>query len=208
MLAAARHAEGLLAEAEAARRPLSFAFVVPSWEQLPFHQQLLHSRWLRGGQGGGVPGGAAGEAILIPAESHGFVDGAQHLRPEEDRLRASSFGTTVAVLQTEAGARRWPVDASLRTELVAAFEGALPAAAAARARMERGGADGGTDAVAQLLRRREAQAGAAAAGAAAAGAAVPAAEAERAAKRERKERKARADAGQKKSAKKARRHAS
>lgn len=64
-------------------------------ERLPFHRRLLESGWL-----GAAP-------LSLSAESHGFVDGAQHLKRAADRMRASSFGTTVAVLQTTEGAKTW-----------------------------------------------------------------------------------------------------
>ena len=40
MLAAVQHAEALLRASEAKGRSLSFAFVVPTWELLPFHVQV------------------------------------------------------------------------------------------------------------------------------------------------------------------------
>ena len=83
LLAAVRHAEELLVASERADRALSFAFVVPTWEQLPFHHQLRHSRWLRG------------RLLTLDAASHAFVDGAQHLKEHQgDCYRVSSFGTT------------------------------------------------------------------------------------------------------------------
>ena len=82
---------------------------------------------------------------------HGYLDGAQHEKRPEERRRASSFGSTVAVLQTAAAAQRWPVTADLHERLRRAFAASLPAADAAAARQERGGGD----AVALLLERRQ-----------------------------------------------------
>ena len=138
MLAAVRHAEALLERAEARASALSFAFIVPTWEVLPFHQQLLRSAWRRQ------------EPLLVDAEGHGYLDGAQHHRRAEERKRVSSFGSTVAVLQTSAGAARWPVADGFNERLREAFAAALPAADAADARKRRGGGD----AVALLLERR------------------------------------------------------
>ena len=39
--------------------------------------------------------------------SHGFCDGAQHVRSASERYRVSSFDTAVLVLQNDAGAERW-----------------------------------------------------------------------------------------------------
>ena len=139
MLAAVQHAEALLRASEAKGRSLSFAFVVPTWEQLPFHLQLLRSAWRRG------------EPLLIEADGHGYLDGAQHEKRPEERSRASSFGSTVAVLQTAAASLRWPVTAELNARLSSAFAASLPSAAAAAERQKRGGGD----AVAKLLDRRE-----------------------------------------------------
>ena len=139
MLAAVQHAEALLRASEAKGRSLSFAFVVPTWEQLPFHLQLLRSAWRRG------------EPLLIEADGHGYLDGAQHEKRPEERSRASSFGSTVAVLQTSAASLRWPVTAELNARLSSAFAASLPSAAAAAERQKRGGGD----AVAKLLDRRE-----------------------------------------------------
>ena len=47
-------------------------------ERLPLHVQLLRSTWRRG------------EPLLIEAEGHGYLDGAQHEKRPEERSRASS----------------------------------------------------------------------------------------------------------------------
>ena len=138
MHAAVKRAETLLFTAEQQRRALSFVFVVPTWEPLPFWQQLCKSSWRRG------------EALHLAAESHAFLDGAQHTKAQADRMRPSSFGSTLVVLQTAAGAARWAVDAQLGADLTKLFEAALPTQSDAHARMQRGGGD----AVAQLLARR------------------------------------------------------
>ena len=44
----------------------------------PLHVQLLRSTWRRG------------EPLLIEAEGHGYLDGAQHEKRPEERSRASS----------------------------------------------------------------------------------------------------------------------
>ena len=128
---------------------------VPRWEELPFHQRLLSSRWLRGGP-----------PLLLEATGHAFVDGAAHAKPRaSQRYRPSSFGTTVAILQTSAAAAAWPVGDSLRERLTAACRAALPSEAELEARRlaaertPRAGADAAGDAVVQLLARRSRAAG-------------------------------------------------
>ena len=139
MLQAVKRAEALVEAAEAAHEPLSFCFIVPTWDRLPFHQQLLHSQWL------------AGEALLLEASSHAFVDGAAHCKEREgERFRPSSFGTTVGLLQSSSAAARWPMSAELRADLAEAFASALPSNSEAARRATRGGGD----AVALLLKRR------------------------------------------------------
>mmetsp|Transcript_76517 Transcript_76517/g.127537 ORF Transcript_76517/g.127537 Transcript_76517/m.127537 type:complete len:657 (-) Transcript_76517:181-2151(-) len=139
MSAAVEHANELLGLAESRGSPLSFAFVVPTWEPLHFHRTLLKSRW------------RSAEPLFLSASAHGFVDGAQQSKSHDERLRVSSFGTTFAVLQTSEGSRRWPVTPVLLDELRVSFAAALPTVEAAEARKQRGGGD----AVSQLLRRRE-----------------------------------------------------
>jgi hypothetical protein len=138
MHAAVVHAERLLRSADEEGRSMSFVFIVPTWEPLPFWQQLRSSRW------------RTAELLLLDAESHAFVDGAQHLKEDADRFRPSSFGTTVAILQTRGGAAQWPVSDELLSAIRGTFEAALPSSSDMRARMQRGG----SDAVAKLMARR------------------------------------------------------
>ena len=146
MLKAVEHAEALLQRAEAAGRALSFCFVVPAWETLPFWQRLCTTSPWRG---------RASDPIQLDADAHAYVDGAAHLKSEAaDRLRPSSFGTTIVALQTSAAAQRWPCDAALRGELVAAFRESLPSESELKKRTERGGVGKG-DAVARMMKRRK-----------------------------------------------------
>ena len=159
MHAAVKRSEDLLAAAEAAAAALSFAFVVPTWGQLPFHRQLTASAWLRSPPD---PASAAPRgALFLDAESHAFVDGAAHAREDpRERLRESSFGTTVAVLQTAAAAERWPVTFELYDALGRAFRDALPTLQDAQARAQK--RTSGGDAVAQLFKKRRGGTGGAA----------------------------------------------
>ncbi len=82
-------------------------------------------------------------AWLVAAADHGFTDGAQHQR--QDRFRAAPFDTCVFVLQNEAGARRWPANASIELELREAMAQAVPTPAAVARRLARGRGDADAD---------------------------------------------------------------
>ena len=138
MCFAVEHASCLVESAESLNEPLSFAFIVPTWDRLPFHCKLVNSNWLRG------------KPIFLDAESHGFVDGSQHTKCPKDRLRGSSFGTTVAILQSSRAADLWPVSDKLTEEIVIAFRATQPRACDVALRMAR--FDG--DAVSLLMKRR------------------------------------------------------
>jgi len=116
LLAAAAHAEKLLAAAETAGDRLSFAVVVPAWREVPMWGALEGSAFRRG------------EALIITAAAHGFCDGAQHCRPPSERHRVSSYDTGVFFLQTTNGARRWPVTEDIRKELTAGMAAAVGSA--------------------------------------------------------------------------------
>jgi len=88
------HMEELLA---AGAGPLSFVIVIPAWREVRAWDQLHQSGCHRG-------------TFVLPAERHGFVDGAQHQRSE--RYRPSSYDTAVICLQNDGGAERWPFDAA------------------------------------------------------------------------------------------------
>ena len=88
---AADHARELLA---AATKPLSFVFVVPGWTDSDAWARLSGSPFLRDGP------------LLVAADDHGYVDGAQHSR--RDRHRASPYDTAFFFLQNDAGYAAWP----------------------------------------------------------------------------------------------------
>lgn len=88
---------------------LSFAVVVPHWEQCRFYSALCRSRFARGAP------------IHVAADDHVYVDGAQHTRPMAERERPSSYATSIAVLQTAAAARRWPLDGGRRAAIATAL---------------------------------------------------------------------------------------
>jgi phosphorylated CTD-interacting factor 1 len=73
--------------------------------------------------------------LIVAAEDHGFCDGASHQR--KDPYRESPYDTAVFVLQTEAGAKKWPVTSaasggglSLKEALLVSFAQGRPTAAA------------------------------------------------------------------------------
>ena len=116
LLAAATHADALLKTAETQGGRLSIVVVVPAWRDVPMWKALDESPFKRG------------ETLVVPASEHGFCDGAQHCRPPRERHRVSSYDTGVFFLQTEAGARRWPVTDEIRAELTAAMKQAVGSA--------------------------------------------------------------------------------
>jgi hypothetical protein len=86
---------------------LSFVVVIPHWPAVAAWLKLSESRFRRGG-------------FDVEAAEHSYVDGAQHLRGRA-HFRPSSFGTTVAVLQTSKAAKRWPWTETAAKELRAAM---------------------------------------------------------------------------------------
>lgn len=111
---AARHCEELLGAAAAGGRALSFAVIVPGWTECEAWRRLTASAHLR-------------DRLLVARGDHGFCDGAAHQR--RDRYRESPYDTAVFFLQTDAAARRWPVDAAGLGELRAAMAEGKPTAA-------------------------------------------------------------------------------
>jgi len=113
----------------AASGAMSFLVVIPAWEETRAFQRLAPE-----GSGGGRGMAAAQplrrsvwlrEAFVVGREAHGFCDGAQHQRRE--RYRPASFDSLVAVLQNDAGARKWPLGPG--GAFGQEFAGALAAAA-------------------------------------------------------------------------------
>lgn len=103
--------------------PVSFAVVVPAWQEDVGVQILSASPFKR-------------LELAVSKADHGFCDGAQHQR--RDRYRESPYHTLVFVLQNAAGAKRWPVTAALEEDLLKAFAMAKPTAAAIERRRKAG----------------------------------------------------------------------
>jgi len=101
---------------------LSFAVVVPGWTEGDCWASLSRSPYLR-------------FRHVVAAKDHGFCDGASHQR--KDPYRESPYDTAIFVLQTDSGARKWPVSdgdseagRSLKDALNTAFAQGRPTAAA------------------------------------------------------------------------------
>ena len=104
------------------KHALSFVVVVPGWTEGGCWASLSSSPYLR-------------FKLIVAADDHGFCDGASHQR--KDPYRESPYDTAIFVLQTDSGARRWPVSngdseagRSLEDALRAAFAQGRPTAAA------------------------------------------------------------------------------
>ena len=65
-----QHAEALLRASEAKGRSLSFAFVVPTWELLPFHVQVAARVRVGVGVGVGVVGLGLGLGLAVGVQRH------------------------------------------------------------------------------------------------------------------------------------------
>ncbi len=114
----------LLQAAEAAGGALSFAFIMPGWQEVAGWQLLQSSPFLR-------------ECLLVAAADHGFCDGSSH--QARDPYRQSPFDTGLFILQTSAGAKKWGVTPPLVAQLRTAMAACVPSAAAAeRQRKQRG----------------------------------------------------------------------
>ena len=98
-------------------RSLSFCVVVPVWKECKFYGALMRSAFRRG------------EPIVLSAEHHVYVDGAQHARPSSERERPSSYDTAIFFLQTKRASDRWPCGEEQRVAIRQAFAGDILAKA-------------------------------------------------------------------------------
>ncbi|CAK0797085.1 unnamed protein product, partial [Prorocentrum cordatum] len=99
MAAAVDHVERLVGAKDAG--PLSFAFIVPAWEQSAAWEALLRSPF------------RTAEPLRVPRERHVWRDPAL-------RHRRAPVDTAVVFLQNAAGARRWPASRARLRQLRAA----------------------------------------------------------------------------------------
>jgi phosphorylated CTD-interacting factor 1 len=91
---------------------LSFVVVVPYWPEKRAWLRLVNSEFAR-------------KVLKLRAGAHGFVAGAQHLRP--DKVVPSAAATSVVFLQNDAGAKRWPVTSEKIDAVKEGFRGGLKA---------------------------------------------------------------------------------
>ena len=100
----------LLARAEAARAPLSYALIIGATApalRLPCISALRASVHFRG-------------ELLVGVGSHVYICGRQHMKPDAAIFRACDTG--VFFLQTSAAAAKWPVTDVKLAQLQASFE--------------------------------------------------------------------------------------
>lgn len=97
------HIERLLASSNKA---LSFVVVMPAWTKGDAWRTLSGSTFRR-------------THVLLAQRDHGYTEGSQQWRRSKHRV--STCDTSVFVLQTPAGARRWPVGSDFEPLLRAAF---------------------------------------------------------------------------------------
>lgn len=90
------HIESLLRVADENTKPMSFVVIVPKWTERESWTRLSDSKW-------------CAQAITLEQKDHGFCEGAQQLRDHTRRYRQSNHNTSVFFLQSERGARKWPV---------------------------------------------------------------------------------------------------
>lgn len=110
--------------AEAAGGALSFAVLLPGWQEVGGWQLLRGSPFLR-------------HSLILAAADHGYCDGSSH--QARDLYRRSPFDSGLLVLQTSAAAARWRVTPPLLQQLQTAMAACVPSAAAVeRQRKQRG----------------------------------------------------------------------
>jgi Phosphorylated CTD interacting factor 1 WW domain len=113
MIKMVKHMEQLLS---AATGPMSFAVVVPAWEDDAHWPLLVGSAFTTG-------------SFTVLAADHSYCDGGQHENSLAEKYRPAPFNTAVFFLQNKLGSELWP--------MTPASEGALRSAfAAARASEE------------------------------------------------------------------------
>jgi phosphorylated CTD-interacting factor 1 len=116
MQRAVDHVHTALATA-APGKAMSFAFIVPDWPVSAALDSLRRSPYLR-------------RAASLAKDGHRYVNGLQHRCKPKHRLVTYEGSTYVAVLQTDAGATRWPATVEVLQQLCAAW---APGAAAGEA---------------------------------------------------------------------------
>jgi len=121
MLAMSRHLGSLLEAAAAARTPLTFFVIVPSWTDAYYFKLLAASAYLRASRS-------------LPRKEHEYIDGLQY---RADRVTwGANVDSTIFLLATDAAVAGWP----------RAGGAEVPAAARGTGAIAGGGAGGGAGA--------------------------------------------------------------
>jgi len=89
------HMHNLLTNAEQHGGAMSFAVIVPAWQQDAHWSLLATSPYLT-------------SSITIPSSDHVYCDGAQHQFSRAQRYRAAPFASAVFFLQNTKGKETWP----------------------------------------------------------------------------------------------------
>lgn len=97
----------LLSEANKNKKALSFVVIIPEWDQTQGWRKLNDSKYLR-------------NHIVLQQRDHGYTEGAQHLL-SNSRFRIATFNTSIFVLQSKRGKKKWPVTDGFVDELKKSF---------------------------------------------------------------------------------------
>ena len=97
----------LLSQANKNRKPLSFVVIIPEWDQTQGWNELNDSKYLR-------------NHIVLQQRDHGYTEGAQHVL-SNSRFRIATFNTSIFVLQSKRGKKKWPVTDDFVEELKKSF---------------------------------------------------------------------------------------
>lgn len=109
-----------------AQSPLSFCLLVPYWPAGPsqYLSALLHSKYAR-------------FFTVLPEKQHYFLSGFQHFCPTAEVTKAAVCKTLFAVLQNEAGARKWPITPEIVEQIKATWKPGSMSYATVRKRREK-----------------------------------------------------------------------
>ena len=122
MIKMVNHIEMLLS---AATGPMSFAVVVPAWEDDAHWPLLVGSAFTTG-------------SFTVLAADHSYCDGGQHENSIAEKYRPAPFNTAVFFLQNKQGKELWPLNPASEASLKAAFAAARPSEEALENQRSRG----------------------------------------------------------------------
>jgi Phosphorylated CTD interacting factor 1 WW domain len=122
MIKMVKHMEQLLG---AATGPMSFAVVVPAWEDDTHWPLLVGSAFTTG-------------SFTVLAADHSYCDGGQHENSLAEKYRPAPFNTAVFFLQNKLGSELWPVTPASEGALRSAFTAARASEEALQNQRSRG----------------------------------------------------------------------